>query len=426
MELNNINRLKAGDVDSLGDGMHSDGGYLWLRVRGSSRSWIVRGPRIDGRKPELALGSADRVGLAVARKRRDEALATWKAGKDPAAERKAAREAQANRKTFAVVAAMKIESKQSGWRPSFEGRTTTLDQWTRNIERDCAPIAGKPIDEISVDDIKRVVSPYWDRKALSAGRDMLKRVEQVFDYAIAHGWRAAANPAAWTVFKHLWPGELGGKVHRAALPWADAPAFLERLRASDAMGARVVEFVMLTAVRSGEARGALWSEIDLEARTWTVPASRLKTGKKNPFPHVVPLSDQAIELIDRLAADRVGDCLFPGYALTANEDGSRWRSRAAHVDTPIPNSSVWTLTKRMGGDVDITTHGFRSTFRDWAAEHGVNSDVAEACLAHIKGGVEGAYFRTTMVGQRRQAMQAWADFLEAGEASNVVPLKAVA
>jgi hypothetical protein len=184
-----MSNLKPSDVMRLGDGMHSDGNYLWLRVRGSARSWIVRGPRINGKKPEAGLGSCDRVSLALARRERDNLVDKWQNGKDPVAERRAVKEAQANRRTFQQVANLKIKLMAPGWRTSFDGKTGTLDIWTRNMEVDCVSIANKAIDEISVVDIKRVVGPYWDRGTLKAGRDFLKRIEMVFDYAIAHGWR---------------------------------------------------------------------------------------------------------------------------------------------------------------------------------------------------------------------------------------------
>jgi integrase len=402
--------LKPSDVLSLGDGMHGDGGYLWLRVRGEARSWIVRGPRINGKKPEAGLGSVNRVSLALARKERDKLVEQWQNGKDPVADRRAAREAAANRKTFAEVARLTIATKQSGWRTSFEGRTSTLDTWTRNMEVDCAAIADKPIDEIELADIKRIVSPYWDRGHLKAGRDLVKRIETVFDYAFAHGWRTAANPAAWAVFKVLWPGETASKEHRAALPWADVPAFVAELRESDAVAALVVEFAILTATRSGETRGAMWSEIDFAERTWTVPRDRMKKGEE----HVVPLSDQAIALLER--ARTASAYVFPGYV----DDGSR----STRAETPVPNASVWKLVKRVAGEADVTTHGFRSTFRDWCGDHGVDRELAERSLAHKFGSaVESAYARSRLVGRRAPLMQQWADYCCGDAAAVVVPFK---
>jgi integrase len=409
--------LKPSDLLHLGDGMHGDGEYLYLRIRGSARSWIVR-RSVNGKKVDLGLGSVDRVSLYLARKERDKLVEQWRNGFDPVAERRAAKEAQATqakRKTFAEVARLKIAAKQSGWRTSFEGMAHSLDAWTRNMEVDCAPIANKAIDEISVDDIKCVVSPHWDKSHHKTARDLISRIGQVFDYAIAHGWRSAANPAGWSVFKHLSPAA-PAKQHHAALPWQEVPIFLRQLRASPSIGVDVIELAILTATRSGETRGAQWSEIDWTARTWTIPAARMKMGKKRPDPHVVPLSDQAIALLERVKAEGVkGVYIFPGYAA----DGARQR-RAA---TPVPNATVWRLVKRLGGDA-VTTHGFRSTFRDWCGEHGHDRELAERSLAHSFGSeVEGAYARSRLVGRRAPLMQQWADYCCGAPSTVVLPFK---
>jgi integrase len=408
-------KLRPSDVASLGDGMHGDGEYLFLRVRGSARSWIVR-RSVDGKKVDLGLGSVDRVSLALARKERDKLIEQWRNGKDPAVERRAEREAKANRRTFAEVARLKIAAKQSGWRTSFEGMAHSLDAWTKSMEVDCALITNKAIDEIGVDDIKRVVSPHWDKNHHKTARDLISRIGQVFDYAIAHGWRSTANPAGWSVFKHLSPAA-PAKQHHAALPWQDVPRFLRQLRASPSIGVDVVELAILTATRSGETRGAKWSEIDWTARTWTIPAARMKMGKKRPDPHVVPLSDQAIALLKRVKAEGVeGVYIFPGYA----GGGGYRRQRAA---SPIPNASVWRLVKRLGGDA-VTTHGFRSTFRDWCGEHGLDRELAERSLAHQFGSeVENAYARSRLVDRRAPLMQQWADYCCGDAPAVVVPFK---
>ena len=409
-----MSNLKPSDVMRLGDGMHSDGNYLWLRVRGSARSWIVRGPRINGKKPEAGLGSCDRVSLALARRERDNLVDKWQNGKDPVAERRAVKEAQSNRRTFAQVARLKIKLMAPGWRMSFDGKTGTLDAWTKNMDVDCAAIANKAIDEISVVDIKRVVGPYWDRGTLKAARDFLKRIEMVFDYAIAHGWRAAANPAAWTVFKQLWPASPTRKTHHAALPWQDVPAFLKRVRESEAVTAQILELAILTACRCGEARGAQWSEIDFKAKTWTVPADRMKMKDD----HVVPLSEQALALLQRVKAEGLaGEWVFPAYL----NDGRR---RDRDINVPFPHANVWRLVKRLGGDDALTVHGFRSTFRDWCGEHGHDRELAERSLAHKFGSeVEEAYSRSRLVARRAPLMQQWADWCDGTSSVNVLPFK---
>jgi integrase len=411
--------LKPNDVMKLPDGMHCDGDYLWLRVKGGSRSWIVRGPRKDGKKPQVGLGSAAKVSLALARKNRDALLEQWRNGVDPIEEKRKAKEAAAKRKTFAEVAEMVIENKRDGWRTSFEGRCSTLSQWQRDLATRCKPIAGKGIDEIDVASIRTIVEPLWKEGHLDAAKSLLGRLEQVFDYAIGEEWRTDANPAAWKAFKHRWPTRKAEDDHHAALPIADAPEFLRRLRASDAMAARIVEFVLLTGVRSGEARGALWSEIDFDKRTWTIPRERMKKNRE----HIVPLSEPAIALLTRMEGHRVGEFIFPGHELVPTFARSQWRaarqSFRKHADKPVPNASVWALVDRMT-DGKATTHGFRSTFRDWCGERGVDREVAERCLAHSLGNeAEQAYARSQLVDRRRPVMEAWALFLEGRD--NVVP-----
>jgi integrase len=410
-----MSKLKPSDLLHLGDGMHADGENLYLRIRGSARSWIVR-RSVNGKKMDIGLGSVANVSLYLARKERDKLVEQWRNGYDPIADRRAEREAKANRKTFAEVARLKIAAKQSGWRTSFEGMAHSLDAWTKSMKVDCALIANKAIDEIGVDDIKRVVSPHWDKNHHKTARDLISRIGQVFDYAIAHGWRSTANPAGWSVFKHLSPAA-PAKQHHAALPWKDVPAFLRQLRTSPSIGVDVVELAILTATRSGETRGAKWSEIDFDARTWTIPAARMKMGKKRPDPHVVPLSDQAIALLKRVKAEGVeGVYIFPGYA----GGGGYRRQRAA---SPIPNASVWRLVKRLGGDA-VTTHGFRSTFRDWCGEHGLDRELAERSLAHQFGSeVENAYARSRLVDRRAPLMQQWADWCDGAPSDNVLPFK---
>lgn len=405
--------LKLRDVPA-GNHKRKVDDYLYVSANG--QSWIVRLPRKNGgARREIGVGSVKTVSLALARKERDKLIEQWRNDIDPIAERQAAKAAAANRKTFAEVGRLRIAAKKSEWRTSAEGTTTTLDRWIRSVERDCSPIASKAIDEIGVADIKRVVAPYWDRGQIKTGRELLKRIEAIFDYAIAHGWRTAANPAAWAVFKQLFPSA-GPKTPHPALPWSDAPKFVRQLRASPAIGARVVEFAILTASRSLETRGAKWAEIDLEAKTWTVPPDRLKMGKKRPVSHIVPLSDQAIALLERVKAEGIaGEYVFPAYGA----DGSRQARDGAR---PILHNSAWRMVKRIAGDV--TMHGFRSTFRDWCGDHGIDRELAERSLAHKFGSeVEAAYARSTLVARRAKVMQKWADYCDGRPAEIVVPFR---
>jgi integrase len=407
-----MNTLTPADVRKLPDGKHADGKYLYLVVRGDSRSWVVRGPRnAAGKRLERGLGSVDLVSLAIARRKRDELLAAWQEGRDPLEERRQAAAAAAKRKTFGEVGAAVIETRRSSWRTSFEGRRSTLDQWTKDVEVDCKPIAAKFVDEITIDDIKAIVAPYWDRNHLERARALLGRIELVIDYAIAHGWRATDNPASWKRFVHLSPkAPRAADPHFAAVAFTEAPAIMRKLRASDCVSARIVEFIMLTAVRSGEARGALWSEIDFDRKVWTVPGSRMKKGLE----HEVPLSDAAIALLRRMP--RADELVFIG--------GRGDEQRA--TGKPMSNASVWDFVQRLGVEADLTTHGFRATFKGWCDHAGVDEKLSERCLAHEIGGetqqAYGGRARHQLTERRREVMAAWAAFLD----GNVVPFRKVA
>ena len=389
----------------LPEGKHCDGDYLWLAVKGASRSWVVRTPMINGKRREIGLGSAAKVSLALARKQRDALLEQLRNGVDPVAEREAAKEAAAKRKTFAEAAEAVIEKNRAGWKTSLEGRCSTLDQWRRDMTVTCKPIARKFVDEITIDDVKTVLQPYWDRGHLDSANSLLKRIEAVLNFAYAHGWRPIENPAAWHVVKHLWPSEKAQDVHHAALPWRDAPEFFQRLRQSDATSARLLEFIMLTAVRSNEARGATWSEIDLDAGVWTIPAARMKMHRD----HDVPLSTPVIALLRRMEAEKTNSTFVfvGGRGVGAKEAGK-----------PMRNASLHALMKRAGGEA--TTHGFRSSFRDWCGETGVDRELAERCIAHKVGSdAENAYARSSLIARRRPIMEAWGAFV-AGARDNVL------
>jgi integrase len=258
---------------------------------------------------------------------------------------------------------------------------------------------------VSVEDVLRVLSPIWTTKTTMA-TIVRSRIELVLDYARAHGWRSGENPALWRGnLRSLLPppAKVHRIEHRAALPWREAPSFLARLRAAPLMTGRCLAFLMLTATRSGEARGALWSEIDLDAAVWTIPAERMKAGKE----HRVPLSAPALALLREIAPLRTDEPLvFLG----------------AKAGRPLTDVALNKTPRRFGLD-GITVHGFRSTFRDWCADHGQPADLAEAALAHVTGSaVERAYARSDLLERRRALMAEWADFLTRVPAE-VVPFK---
>ncbi len=395
-------RLTDRQVRTAKDGWHADGGNLYLRVAddGRRRSWVLRYTS-NGRTAELGLGAAAMVTLKQARALRDQHLKKRTEGLDPLAEKRRADAERANRKTFGEMA-------EATLRLNAGLGASSRAEWARHLSRDCKPLATKLVEEITVDDVKRVVAPYWDAGKHETARRLLARVEAVLSYAIAHGYRSAGNVAAWSVFKHVAPktSKNGDKPHHAAIRYADMPALMARLRAVDSMASLALQFAILTAARSGEVRGMTWAEIDLDAGMWVAPRARMKARRE----HQVPLPGAALDILRKLEKVRYGDpFVFPGR-----------RPRK-----PLANASIWSLIKKLAGDEalkagarwrprgDPTGHGMRSAFRDWCGDAtSFPREVAEAALAHkIGDATEQAYRRGTALEKRRALMQAWADFL---------------
>ena len=404
-------RLTPMEVKHAPDGWLNDGAGLHLRTKGASRKWVFRYVR-SGKAVEIGLGGADRVTLKTARELRDQHLATLARGDDPRATKI---KAAAGRKTFADAATELIEARRSNWRTSAnDGRTSSLDMWTKSLTVHCKRIASRLVSDIGVDDIRLLVKPIWDRGHVASARRLLNRIELTFDYAIAHGWRTADNPATWKKFQHILQaqGPSGPKDHHPSLDWRSMPGFMASLRADteSPMASMALEMLVLTGCRSGEVRGMQWSEIDFETATWTVPAERMK----RKLAHQVPLSADAITILKRLEAGRIGKFVFPG------------RSSLKPIGHVIVWLTVQRLTGREEGQPSIASpHGMRSAFRDWAAENGVPFDVAEQCLAHSVGSTTVvAYLRTSMLEKRREVMAKWARFLNGDDVSNVVPIRA--
>jgi integrase len=402
--------LTARKVATVGDGWHGDGRNLFLRVNCDRRRWIVKVTR-DGKKREFGVGGVDTTSLALARKRRDALLAQLAEGLNPKAEKQKAREAveiakaaRRKRKTFGECAEAVIEARSNAWRTSSEGRTSSQNDWIKSFVRDCRPIRSKPVEDVTVEDVKKCVQPYWDKGNIVTARRLLNRIELAIEYALAHGWRTADNPATWKRFQHLAPATpKNGKRHHAALDWREVPAFMAKLSGIDTISARCVEFAILTAARSGEARGARWDEVNNETATWTIPPERMKANEE----HVAPLSRQALDLLRRMETNSPGKLIFPSERAGRLMD----ISRVLKV--------VWSIAP------DVTLHGFRSSFRSWCGDHRVERELAEQSLAHKYGSaVEQAYNRTQMLERRRPVMQRWADFVSGeADAGKVVKLK---
>jgi integrase len=338
----------------------------------------------------MGLGSADAVPLADARNRADEARKCVARGLNPIEQKKEAAKAAAGKPTFGQVADEVIASKESGWRNAKHRQ-----QWRNTLEIYAAPLREKPVDTVGTADILAVLKPIWQPKAETASR-LRGRIEAVLDAARANGHipESTANPARWRghLDKLLAKPKKLSRGHHPAMPFAEVPAFVDRLRAQKGVAALALEFIILTAARSGEARGARWSEFDLKAKVWKVPASRMKGNRE----HRVPLCERAVEIVEDLAKVKVSDLVFPG----------------AKPGKPLTNMAPDRLLRRMKADA-FTTHGFRSSFRDWAGEcTAFPREVAEAALAHAVGDeTERAYRRGDALEKRRKLMDAWAQYL---------------
>ncbi len=355
----------------------------------------------DGRRREMGLGSfatgTATVSLAVARRKADEIRAILGSGGDPFKDM-AERQARTHRLSFGDAADSLIEAMSPEWTNKKH-----LAQWEMTLRVYAKPLRSKSVDEIYVEDVLRTLKPIWLTKAETARRTRM-RIEKVLDHAAARGMRSGENPARWKGnLDHLLPSQ--GKLkkgHHAALPYQDAPEFVSRLRTREGIGARALEFVILTAARTGEAIAAQWGEIDLDAAVWTVPAERMKAKRE----HRVPLSRAAISMLATLPRLDGNPFVFPGQQLGKH----------------ISNMTLSKQLKLMEVE-SATVHGFRSTFRDWAGEEtSFPREVAEQALAHSVGNaVELAYRRGDALEKRRALMNAWTAFL-APEAAGVVKL----
>ena len=383
----------AARSDRLKAGRHSDGGGLYLNVsKTGAKSWLFMWV-VDGKRREMGLGGYPVVSLAKARKLASDCREAVEEGRDPIAERE--KEAEP---TFGECADQFLASMESSWRNEKHRA-----QWRMTLTQYCEPIRSKRVSAVGTDDVLKVLTPIWSEKPETASR-LRGRIERVLDYAKAKGWRSGENPALWRGhLRNILPARQKlTRGHHAAMPYADIPAFMERLRASEAMAARALEFTILTAARSGETRGAVWSEVDLDKALWTIPANRMKAGRE----HRVPLPGQAVALLRELHELRTGDLVFPGQK----------RGK------PLSVMAMDMLLRRM--KVDVTVHGFRSSFRDWCAEEtSFPREVAEQALAHVVGdATERAYRRGDALEKRRELMEAWEAYLAPKEAARIIPI----
>lgn len=404
-----VNRLSAVKVaGTKKPGFYADGDGLYLQVTDSgSRSWVFRF-KAGGRTRDMGLGSLNTVGLAEARGMAAECRRQRLQGIDPIEARKFGRvQAQldaARSLTFDDCRDKFIASHRAAW-----ANDKHLKQWESTLKTYVTPVFGAlPVQNVDVALVLKALEPIWITKPETAGR-VRGRVERILDWARARGFRLGENPARWRghLDMLLAPRAKVRRVkHHAALPYSELPGFLAKIRERDAVAARALEFAILTAARTGEVLGARWNEIDLENNIWTVPASRMKAGRE----HRVPLSIAVFTVLERLKAVRQNDFVFPGE----------------RPKKPLSNMSMLMMLRR-AGRADLTVHGFRSTFRDWAAEQtNFPREVAEAALAHVVADrTEAAYRRGDLFEKRRNLMAAWAAYSQAepNVGGTVIPIE---
>jgi integrase len=387
-------RLSARTVATATEpGKYADGDGLYLVVSqdGASlrRRWLLYFTW-NSKRREMGLGSVREVSLAEARQLAEEARRLVRDGVDPIAARNAE---GATVMTFGAFADQLIAEIEVGFKNEKHRY-----QWRQTLSSYAAPIRDKPIDSITTDDVLACVRPLWATRQETASR-LRGRIERVLDAAKARGLRHGENPARWRGhLANLLPRRVKlQRGHHPALPFADVPAFVAQLRTRKAVAALALEFTILAAARAGEVFGATWREVDLEARLWVVPASRMKAGRQ----HRVPLSERAVQILNTVAVLRLDDSadtyVFPG----------------ARQGRALSNMAFKALMLRMGFN-DITAHGFRSSFRDWAGEcTDFPREVAEAALAHVIGDeTERAYRRGDALAKRRSLMTAWAKYCD--------------
>lgn len=402
-----LNALKVQRTKAKG--LLSDGGGLYLQISAAgTKSWVFR-YRFQGRTTprDMGLGAYPDIDLASARQKAQDARKLLADGIDPLDNRRAVeaqeRAERAKAMTFRQCGEAFLQAHEGTWRNEKHRY-----QWRATLEGLAYPVFGSlPVQEVDTSLVLKVLEPIWTTKHETATR-LRGRIETILDWAKARGYRSGENPA-------LWRGHLSNilprisrtrrVVHHPALPYANIGAFMAELRKQNGIAALALEFVILTAARTSEVLGTVWSEIDLANKVWTIPANRIKAGKE----HRVPLSPRALAILKEMKTIKRGDFVFPGRSQKSG----------------LSSMSLLMLLRRMEYR-ELTVHGFRSTFRDWCAEcTNYPRDVAEMALAHAIGDkVEAAYRRGDLFEKRRRLMDEWAKYCgTVTKAGEVVPLR---
>lgn len=390
-------------------GRHADGQGLYLQITSSGvKSWLLRYER-GGRERWMGLGPLHTVSLQQARERARKARLQLLDGIDPIdaqrAKRTAAALEAAKAITFEEAVTQYFDTHESQWRNAKHRA-----QFLSTLRTYAYPKIGKlAVGDIDLGLVLQVIEPIWESKTETASR-VRGRIETVLDWATVRGYRNGENPARWKGhLEHVLPARarIAKHSHHAALPYADLPTFMAELRQREGVAAKALEFTILTAARTGETIGATWDEINFSDKTWTVPAGRIKGGRE----HRVPLSDRSMKLLKSLPTETTNKFVFIG-------------SRSGGLS----NMAMASVLSRMQR-TDVTVHGFRSTFRDWAAERtSYQNHVVEMALAHvISNKVEAAYRRSDLLDSRRRLMAEWAQYSASTRAqnrqTNVVPIR---
>lgn len=394
MASRTLNRLSPMFVAKTKEpGRHADGGGLYLKIdEEGRRRWVFMFTR-DGKRTELGLGSGRDLPLADARAIAAEFRAALERGEDPRVVRAKGRAGE----TFGPFADQYIADMEPGWKNAKH-----VEQWKMTLKDYAAKLRPMRLEAISTNDVLSVLKPLWTRTPETAER-LRGRIEAVLDAAKAQGLRQGDNPARWRGHLNtlLPPRSRLKRGHHTAMPYDDLPGFMANLRERPAQAARLLEFTILTAARTGESLLAKWAEFDLEKALWTIPKDRMKAGRE----HRVPLSARALEILEEIRAEQAAEWkVAPKLVFPASK-----------ADKPLSNMAMSALLKRMDvkvGDKGVTVHGFRSTFRDWASETtGFPHEVCEMALAHSIGNkAEAAYRRGDLFEKRRKLMEAWAGF----------------
>ncbi len=379
-ELNRLTSLSIGRLTE--PGRHADGGNLYLSVSNNGgRRWVFL-YRWQGKPTEMGLGGVNSISLKQARELAAAARSQVAMGINPLAEK---RKRRAHVPTFGECAESFIETNKSEWRNDKH-----IAQWSATLKSYAEPIWNVAINQIETVDVLKILKPIWSTKAETASR-VRGRMERVFASATTRGFRSGENPAQWR--NHL-ENELPkrrklSRGHHAALDFRDIPDFMAKLRLQLGAASSALRFLILTGGRTSEVLNARWTELDLDAGHWTIPAERMKAGKE----HRVPLSKEACEILLALSS--------------SGSTGFVFKSKASKA---LSNMAMAELLKRM--DLKVTVHGFRSSFRDWIAEKtSYSNEVAEAALAHtIKNSVEASYRRGDLYEKRRELMRDWSAY----------------